>query len=392
MYGLRYRDELEEPTARELDGLVTKLKAFLLREHNEDGTHNFGLQGSGSTGHSGESSFGLTIESPTMDFIISQLLANETFTAGVASGNGYTTTIGVTVDGAGVAITTGVKGYIRVPFACTITAVHILADQAGDVVFDVWKDEYVDHPPTVADTITASAKPTLSSADQYEDTTLTGWTTAIAAGDVLGFNVDSAATVTRVTLMLTVDVAGGAAGAGGTGDVVGPASAVDDRIATYDGTTGKLIQDGGKTIAELQLGATALKFATLEISEAQLETMDTSTGFTLVSAPGSGKILVPVTFAVRLATSDNYTNAPQFQLKYNGTNTQVLGTCTGLDWTNVAPQTSYDTIACSASVHGGAGDSNTFENQPLMVFLSTALTGVGTAIAYVSVAYYEWEF
>lgn len=42
-----------------------------------------------------------------------------------------------------------------------------------------------------------------------------------------------------------------AIGAGSaTGDVVGPASATADRIATYDGTTGKLIKDGGKTIAE----------------------------------------------------------------------------------------------------------------------------------------------
>lgn len=38
----------------------------------------------------------------------------------------------------------------------------------------------------------------------------------------------------------------------GTGDVVGPASAVTARIATFNGTTGKLIQDGGKTIAQLQ--------------------------------------------------------------------------------------------------------------------------------------------
>lgn len=45
-----------------------------------------------------------------------------------------------------------------------------------------------------------------------------------------------------------------AAPAGG-GDVVGPASAVDDRIATFDTTTGKLIQDGGKTIAELRAPA-----------------------------------------------------------------------------------------------------------------------------------------
>jgi hypothetical protein len=36
-----------------------------------------------------------------------------------------------------------------------------------------------------------------------------------------------------------------------TGDVVGPASATDDRIATFDGTTGKLLQDGGKTVADL---------------------------------------------------------------------------------------------------------------------------------------------
>lgn len=41
----------------------------------------------------------------------------------------------------------------------------------------------------------------------------------------------------------------------GTGDVVGPASAIDDDIAVYDGTTGKLIKDGGYTIADLLLTA-----------------------------------------------------------------------------------------------------------------------------------------
>lgn len=37
----------------------------------------------------------------------------------------------------------------------------------------------------------------------------------------------------------------------GGGDVVGPASATDDNIATFDSTTGKLIQDGGSTIADI---------------------------------------------------------------------------------------------------------------------------------------------
>lgn len=36
-----------------------------------------------------------------------------------------------------------------------------------------------------------------------------------------------------------------------SGDVVGPASAVADRIAVFDGGTGKLIKDGGLTIADL---------------------------------------------------------------------------------------------------------------------------------------------
>lgn len=40
-----------------------------------------------------------------------------------------------------------------------------------------------------------------------------------------------------------------------TGDVVGPASAVDNNIATFDGTTGKLIQDGGTTIADINTNA-----------------------------------------------------------------------------------------------------------------------------------------
>jgi hypothetical protein len=38
---------------------------------------------------------------------------------------------------------------------------------------------------------------------------------------------------------------------GGSGDVVGPASSVNARIATFNGTTGKLIQDSGFTTANI---------------------------------------------------------------------------------------------------------------------------------------------
>lgn len=54
----------------------------------------------------------------------------------------------------------------------------------------------------------------------------------------------------------TFDVYNGADGTG-SGDVSGPASSVDDRIATFDGLTGKIIQDGGQTIAEVIAAAVA---------------------------------------------------------------------------------------------------------------------------------------
>ena len=115
-----------------------------------------------------------------------------------------TQTLTFVIDGGGSAITTGIKGDIEVPFACTINQVTLLADQSGSIVIDIWKDTYANYPPTVADTITASAKPTISAATKSQDSTLTGWTTSITAGDILRFNVDSAATITRVTVSLRV--------------------------------------------------------------------------------------------------------------------------------------------------------------------------------------------
>lgn len=113
--------------------------------------------------------------------------------------------IGYTIDGGGVAIATGIAGVgLRAPFACTIDSVTLLANPSGSIVVDIWKDTYANFPPTVADTITASAKPTISSGVKYEDTTLTGWNKSIAAGDVLYFNVDSCTSITTVSVILKV--------------------------------------------------------------------------------------------------------------------------------------------------------------------------------------------
>lgn len=109
------------------------------------------------------------------------------------------------IDGGGSAITTGLqKAYVVVPYNCTITGWQLFADQSGSIVIDVWKDTYGNFPPTIADTITGSEKPTLSSVRLNQDVSLTTWTTSLTEGDVLFFNVDSATTVTAVSLVIYV--------------------------------------------------------------------------------------------------------------------------------------------------------------------------------------------
>ncbi len=117
--------------------------------------------------------------------------------------------IAVTIDNpSGDAITTGVKTYVRVPFACTVTSWTLLSADSvvpptsGSIVIDIYKDTYANFHPTGADTITGSDKPTISSANKATSTALTGWTTTIAAGDVLGFVVDSVTTLSKVVLVL----------------------------------------------------------------------------------------------------------------------------------------------------------------------------------------------
>lgn len=115
-----------------------------------------------------------------------------------------TGSFGITIDGGGAVITTGLKGFIEIPYSGTITRWTILSDVAGSCVIDLWKDTYANFPPTSGDTITGSAKPTLTSAVKAQSSTLTGWTTAVTAGDIIAFNIDSVSISTRINLSINI--------------------------------------------------------------------------------------------------------------------------------------------------------------------------------------------
>lgn len=123
---------------------------------------------------------------------------------GGGGGGGTKIPPGITFDGTPDAILVGSQGRCTVKQACTITGWTILADRVGSCVIDIWREPYSAYPPTVADTITGSAKPTLTSANKATSTTLTGWTTALNAGDTLIWNVDSATTVQQILIELSI--------------------------------------------------------------------------------------------------------------------------------------------------------------------------------------------
>jgi len=99
----------------------------------------------------------------------------------------------------------GIKGDLEVPYACTISRATVLLDATDNMTVEIWKDTYANFPPTQADNITAAAPLTISATNKAQDSTLTGWTKDITAGDILRFYISSTENLaSRCTISLRV--------------------------------------------------------------------------------------------------------------------------------------------------------------------------------------------
>lgn len=74
----------------------------------------------------------------------------------------------------------------------------------ASISVEIWKDSSANYPPTSADKISASAPITLTNEKIASSMTLTGWTTAVVAGDCIGFQVASTSNTKRVQISLKV--------------------------------------------------------------------------------------------------------------------------------------------------------------------------------------------
>lgn len=121
-------------------------------------------------------------------------------TVSAITGNLILGQLGISIDGAGAVISTGIKQYLRVPYNCTITSYDIVAKPSGNITIDILKSAYEDFPPTTS--ITGGSSPAITNNIKAQGNP-SGWsTTTLTAGEYLGFNVTVISTITAATLTL----------------------------------------------------------------------------------------------------------------------------------------------------------------------------------------------
>jgi hypothetical protein len=107
------------------------------------------------------------------------------------------------VDGGGAVLAPGAGGDAELPWAYVVEGWALYADAAGDAVLDLQvATSYATFP--TATSICGGAPPTLAGAQKATSTDLTGWTTALPRGTVLRPVLQSAASVSRLSLTLYV--------------------------------------------------------------------------------------------------------------------------------------------------------------------------------------------
>lgn len=234
--------------------------------------------------------------------------------------------------------------------------------------------------------------------DQIADRTLALPATAELIRDTIGATLVAGSNVT-----ITVDdspntITIAASVSGGTGDVVGPASATDNAVARYDTTTGKLVQNSGVIIDDsnnitgvgtlasgnhtvtgtkivASTSATALTVgangATNPALTVDASTASSVTGISVKSAAsGGGVTIVSTSSAANEQLTINAKGSSQMNLQTNGVTRITLGT-NSMTYT---PGSRSGTAATEFGFTASAGSTLTASTEAMIVDWNLAAT------------------
>ncbi len=105
-------------------------------------------------------------------------------TTNVAMTSPHEILLAFTFQNNGAVLNTGKQdsAYAQLCCNCEIVACYVFGGPTGSIEFDLLYDSYANYPPGDEDSIVAAAPPKIVSDVKSEDTTLTGWTTALVDG------------------------------------------------------------------------------------------------------------------------------------------------------------------------------------------------------------------
>jgi hypothetical protein len=211
---------------------------------------------------------------------------------------------------------------------------------------------------------------------------------ADSSSDTLTLVAGSNITITTNATTDTITIA--ATAGGGSGDVVGPASSVDNAVARFDGTTGKLIQNSAVTIADTTGDITAGKYNTVAISGSTTPTLAV-TGTSSISGTNTGD-QTSVTGNAGTATALQTARAIN-GVSFDGTAaitvTAAAGTLTGATLAagvtasslTSASGGSFGTLAFQSGTFSGTSSGTNTGDQTITLTGDVAGSGTGSFVA-----------
>jgi hypothetical protein len=138
----------------------------------------------------------------TASYVLQAVSASYAVTSSYALNTDVTQTITFVVGGT-TTVTTGTKNNTRVisPYTGTITGWKLITDASSTVTLDIWKSTGI---PTNTNSITGTAKPSLTTAQFATSSILTGWTTAVSENDIFIMEVESNSNASYINLTLII--------------------------------------------------------------------------------------------------------------------------------------------------------------------------------------------